>query len=116
MKNPEDLTLTETVAERLAYVTRYTSLMLITSPTHLYRSVLTFKKAGFLKVDGIPTFEKDLETDLSFNSGKLGGKKYIPDVGESMTLRYKFWTHLSFEAEILREYAAIGYYWVMGWI
>ncbi|NCA76807.1 MAG: YdcF family protein [Alphaproteobacteria bacterium] len=92
------------------------SILLVTSPGHLYRAVLTFRKAGFLKVDGLPAFEKDIETDLSFNSGLLGGKRYVPDVGDNVVLRYKFWNYLEYELELLREYVAIGYYWLMGWI
>jgi len=92
------------------------AILIITSPEHLYRAVLTFKKIGFLKVDGIPTFEKDLETDLSFDAMKLGGRKFIPDVGKNLTLRYKFWTYLHYEELILREFAALGYYKLMGWI
>lgn len=95
---------------------RGSSLLLVTSPEHLYRAVLAFKKAGFLKVDGVPAFEQDIETDLSFESGRLGGRKYIPDVGDNITMRYKFWTHLGYEIEILREVAAIAYYKLMGWI
>jgi hypothetical protein len=95
---------------------RGASLLLITSPEHLYRAVLAFKKAGFLKVDGMPAFEQDIETDLSFESGRLGGRKFIPDVGDNITMRYKFWTHLGYEIEILREVAAIAYYKLMGWI
>lgn len=94
----------------------YSSILLVTSPEHLYRSVLTFKKTGFLRIDGIPAFEKDLETDLAFSAKKLGGKGYVPDVGGNITLRYKFWTHLRYEMELFREYTAIAYYWVMGWI
>jgi len=94
----------------------YLSILLVTSPEHLYRAVLTFKKAGFLKVDGLPAFEKDIETDLSFNSGLLGGKRYVPDVGDNVVLRYKFWNYLEYELELLREYVAIGYYWLMGWL
>lgn len=92
------------------------SILLVTSPEHLYRAVFTFKKAGFLKVDGLPAFEKDIETDLSFNSGLLGGRRYVPDVGDNVILRYKFWSYLEYELELLREYVAIGYYWLMGWI
>ena len=92
------------------------SILLVTSPEHLYRAVLCFKKVGFLKVDGLPAFEKDIETDLSFNSGLLGGKRYVPDVGDNVILRYKFWNYLEYELELLREYVAICYYWLMGWI
>ncbi len=103
-------------ASQLTIVNCQLSILLVTSPEHLYRSVLTFKKAGFLKVDGIPAFEKDIETDLSFRAGLLGGKSYVPDVGGNVVLRYKFWNYLEYELEIIREYVAIGYYWLMGWI
>ena len=92
------------------------SILIVTSPDHLYRSMLTFQKAGFRKVDGIPAFEKDVESDLSFNAQKLGGRRFIPDVGKNITLRYKFWTHLEYEIQIIREYFALGYYKLMGWI
>lgn len=95
---------------------RASRILLITSPEHLYRAVLTFRNVGFDEVDGLPTFGSDIECDLSFSSKKLGGRKWVPDVGESITLRYQFWTQLQYEILILREWMAIGYYWLMGWI
>lgn len=97
-------------------VPRPSSLLLITSPTHLYRSVLTFEKAGFKHVDGVPAFERDLESDLLFSSKKLGGRNWVPDVGENLALRYRLWNYLQYELIILREWVAIAYYWLMGWI
>jgi len=91
-------------------------ILLVTSPEHLYRAVLTFRKAGFDVVDGIPAFGSDIESDITFSSKKLGGRRWVPDVGESITLRYQFWTQLQYEILILREYMAIAYYWLMGWI
>ena len=95
---------------------RHVSLLIITSPEHLLRAVLAFKKAGFLKVDGLPAFEQAIESDITFNAKKLGGRKFIPDVGESLTLRYQFWTQAKYELLVLREWAALGYYKMMGWI
>jgi len=91
-------------------------VLLITSPEHLYRAVLTFRKAGFSRVDGIPAFQSDVESDISFSARKLGGRRWVPDVGDSITLRYQFWTQLHYEILIFREYLAIAYYWLMGWI
>jgi len=91
-------------------------ILLVTSPEHLYRSVLVFEKVGFRYVDGLPAFEKDLESGLSFSAKKLGGRKWVPDVGESLSLRYRFWSYLIYEVIILREWTAIGYYWLIGWI
>jgi len=108
--------LTSPVSHFSSLIPRPSSLLLITSPEHLYRAVLTFKKAGFDVVDGLPAFESDIESDISFSSKKLGGRRWVPDLGESITLRYQFWTQLQYEILILREYMAIAYYWLMGWI
>jgi uncharacterized SAM-binding protein YcdF (DUF218 family) len=97
-------------------VTRHASLLIITSPEHLCRAVSAFRKAGFLKVDGMPAFERAIESDITFNSKKIGGRKWIPDVGENISLRYGFWTQIRYEQLVLREYTAIAYYWMMGWI
>jgi uncharacterized SAM-binding protein YcdF (DUF218 family) len=91
-------------------------LLLITSPEHLYRAVLVFKKAGFLKVDGLPAFEEAIEADITFKGKKLGGRRWVPDVGESITVRYQFWTQMHYEMLVVREWMATGYYWVKGWI
>jgi uncharacterized SAM-binding protein YcdF (DUF218 family) len=97
-------------------VTRYASLLIVTSPEHLYRAVLAFRKAGFLKVDGVPAFETAIESELSFDDRLLGGKKWLPSVGNSITARYQFWSQMRYEQLILREWLAIAYYKLNGWI
>jgi uncharacterized SAM-binding protein YcdF (DUF218 family) len=92
------------------------SILIVTSPEHLRRAVLTFKKAGFLKVDGVPAFEEAIESDLSFTGRRLGGRRWVPDIGNNITLRYQFWTQLHYEELIIREVFALGYYWIQGWI
>jgi uncharacterized SAM-binding protein YcdF (DUF218 family) len=92
------------------------SLLVVTSPEHLYRAVLAFKKAGFLKVDGIPAFEQAIESNITFNARKLGGRKFIPDIGNNIALRYQFWTQVDYEFLVIREWLALGYYELMGWI
>ncbi|MBN1198585.1 MAG: YdcF family protein, partial [Bacteroidales bacterium] len=83
-----------------SFVPRPSSLLLITSPEHLYRAVLTFRKAGFKHVDGIPTFESELESNMAFSARKLGGRFWVPDVGESISLRYRFWDYLGNELTV----------------
>ncbi|MEI7500806.1 MAG: YdcF family protein [Bacteroidota bacterium] len=102
--------------QKSSFVTRYSSLLIVTSPEHLYRAVLAFKKAGFLKVDGVPAFEKTIEADLSFNARKLGARAWVPDVGKNITIRYQFWVHIEYEFLVLREYIALAYYKMQGWI
>ena len=91
-------------------------VLIVTAPIHLRRAVLTFEKAGFEHVSGYPTFERIIESNLSFDDKDLGGNKFIPDVGDSINLRYRFWGHLKLEVDILRELFALGYYWLKGWI
>jgi uncharacterized SAM-binding protein YcdF (DUF218 family) len=92
------------------------AILIVTSPEHLSRAVLTFKKAGFLKVDGVPAFETDIESDITFNDRSLGGREWIPGVGGNLAIRYQFWTQLRYEEMMIREYLALFYYKLKGWI
>ncbi len=92
------------------------SLLIVSSPEHIYRSVKSFEKLGFENVASCAAFEKNLNQKLEFNSTQLGGKSYVPDIGESNQLRYQFWNHLVYEIILLREYTAILYYKLQAWI
>ena len=104
------------ITNKSSHVTRHTSLLIITSPEHLTRSVLTFKKAGFLRTDGVPAFEKVIESDITFNDAILGGRTWIPGVGGNLALRYQFWTQFRYEGMMIREFLAMVYYKLKGWI
>jgi len=92
-------------------------ILLVTSPEHMRRSVLVFRKVGFIRISALPAFENALEADLVFKDDELGGnKKLIPNVGSNISLRYQFWNHLKYEILIAREMTALGYYWLRGWI
>lgn len=97
-------------------ITRHASLLIVTSPEHLYRAVLSFRKAGFLLVDGLPAFETAIESELSFDDRLLGGKRWLPAIGKNITVRYQFWTQLHYEQLVMREWLAIVYYKLNGWI
>jgi uncharacterized SAM-binding protein YcdF (DUF218 family) len=104
------------ITNKSSRVTRQASLLIITSPEHLTRAVLTFKKAGFLKVDGLPAFEITIESDITYNDRLMGGRKWIPGIGVNITLRYQFWTQLRYEQLLIREYLALFYYKLKGWL
>lgn len=91
-------------------------ITLVTSPEHMKRAILTFRKCGFKIVSGMPTFENSLETDLTFNDSVLKGNKYIPSIGNNMQVRYQFWSNLKLEVYVLREYFGLTYYKLRGWI
>lgn len=91
------------------------SVVIITSPEHLYRSILSFKKAGFSKVNGLPAFEEHFEEQLLIQPGKKRDKSSKP--GEkNLDFRYNMWSYLQYQIIVLREYTAIAYYKLMGYI
>lgn len=91
-------------------------IALVTAPENMYRSLLTFRKAGFVQVCGCPAFDHALFDDLRYEHGQIGGRAYVPDVSAYMDLRYNFWNQLKLEVTCLREYTAILYYKLNGWI
>jgi uncharacterized SAM-binding protein YcdF (DUF218 family) len=96
--------------------TIHANIVLVTSPEQMLRSVLAFRKAGFTNVSGCPTLQHDMKTGLLYKSKLLGGKQFVPDVGENLALRYNFWNYLIMEIQCLRELCALFYYWLNGWI
>ena len=89
---------------------------LVTAPENMYRSLLTFRKLGFTQISGAPTFDHALFDDLRYAHRGIGGKAYLPDVSSNIDLRYNFWNQLKLEITCLREYAALAYYKLNGWI
>ena len=84
-------------------------VLVITSPEHMYRSIRSLQKAGLNNVGGLPSFEQPISEE------KLKGNKKN---GQKVTLdwRYNFWSDLRYEILVLREYCAIAYYKLNGWI
>ena len=80
------------------------------------RSILTFRKIGFQDVGGFPSFEYAIECDLKYDDKNLGGNKFVPDIGKNLNLRYQFWNHMKYEIIFIREFLALGYYKIKGWI
>ena len=92
-------------------------VILVTSPEHMRRAILTFRKAGFQHITGLPAFEQSVDFDLAFNDDELGGRKrFIPEIGHNTQIRYQFWIHLEYEILIIREIVALGFYNLKGWI
>jgi uncharacterized SAM-binding protein YcdF (DUF218 family) len=92
------------------------SITLVTSPEHVRRAVLSFRKCGFTNVSGSPSFEFSLKSDLKFNDKELKGNTFVPAIGHNLQVRYLFWSHMRLELLVFREYFALGYYWFRGWI
>lgn len=84
-------------------------VLIVTSPEHVYRSVRCFVKSGFREVYGLPTFEKP--SDASSLKDK-NEEQISPGLG----MRYNMWSYLNYELLVMREYLAISYYKINGWI
>lgn len=89
-------------------------ILIVTSPEHMYRSILTFRKAGFETVSGIPTFENSFDENLLLEESKEG--KTISKPESNLNLRYNMWSYLQYEILVMREFAALTYYKLMGYI
>ena len=90
-------------------------LIVVTSPEHVRRTVKCLNKVGFTNVIGKAAYPATVDFDLSLKKQKLGGNKAIPSV-ESVKMRYTFFNYLKLEITCVREYLALGYYRIKGWI
>lgn len=92
-------------------------VLIVSSPEHMRRAVLTFRKAGFGKVNALPAFETNVEANLRFSEKDVGTTApLMPDVGDNISIRYQLWNHLIYEIMVGREMIALLYYKLQGWI
>ena len=91
-------------------------VLIVTSAESMLRTVKAFRKAGFESVGGQSAYEIPMYGNLGYDFKKSGGKIYSPDVSKNVALRYNFWNYLKLEITCLREFVALGYYWLNGWI
>ncbi len=74
------------------------SYLIVTSPTHVKRSILTFRAQGFRHIYAAPA----------------DAKQDIEDLGDMQYARYHFWGSLKLSVDVVRELLAIGWYKVTG--
>ena len=89
--------------------------IVITSPEHVRRTVKCLNKAGFQNAIGKAAYPATVDFDLSLKKRKLGGNEAIPSI-ESVKMRYTFFNYLKLEITCMREYFALAYYKIKGWI
>jgi uncharacterized SAM-binding protein YcdF (DUF218 family) len=90
-------------------------ILIVTSPEHMYRSILTFRKAGFSDVNGMPAFEEAFDESLLVEPDDTSNNQPALQ-GQHINLRYNMWSYLQYQIIVAREYAAITYYKLMGYI
>lgn len=90
-------------------------LFVVTSPEHVRRTVKSLRKIGFGHVVGIAAYPATVDFNLALDKEKLGGNEIVPSV-ESVKMRYTFFNYLKLEITCMREYCALAYYKLKGWI
>jgi uncharacterized SAM-binding protein YcdF (DUF218 family) len=88
------------VYRMLAPAGREERVLVVTSGYHLRRAVLSFRKAGFAKVDGLNAYSTGVEAD----------------VGPWGWLRYSIWGNSEHVIRVSRELLALLAYKLKGWI
>ena len=89
--------------------------IIVTSPEHVRRTVKSLNKVGFNNVIGVAAYPATVDFDLSLKKEKLGGNELVPSI-ESIKMRYTFFNYLKLEITCIREYIALTYYRMKGWI
>jgi len=89
---------------------------LITSPEHMKRTWLSFKRAGAGELVAIPSWPEAIQADLSYDAAELGGSPVGTVVGSSNLIKYKYFDNLGILNRCVREWFALLYYRLMGWI
>lgn len=89
-------------------------LLIVTSPEHMYRCILTFEKCGFRQVNGLPTFSAGFDSRLLLSDDKA--KKCTPPSDRNIDIRYNMWSYLKLQISLLREGAALVWYRLNGYL
>lgn len=113
-------------ALRLAeYLTRWTNgfprVLIVTSPEHVRRTAACIRKVCRAQLAALPAHPLSIEDPLPWRAGDLDSPGFaapaaIPDIGSSLQLRYNLWANLRYTQESLREFSALFYYHLRGWI
>ena len=116
------------LAESLATTTNSCRILIVTDPYHIRRTAACLRKAAAecgldVRLDGLPVFPLSIEDPLVFSARDLdapgpapAARSAVPDVGSALRFRYDVWTNLGYTHAVLREYAALFYYRLRGWL
>lgn len=91
-------------------------ILLVSSPEHLRRAVLTFRKVGFKQVGSYAALNTYDAGDYSLSPDAVNDTLPLPSVENNLVVRYHVWMQMELSVAALRELAALGYYRFKGWI
>lgn len=90
------------------------NILVVTTPEHVYRSVLTFEKCGFENVFGLPAFQGYTEDDLLYTPEER--EQTVKPIHRNLSVRYNMWNYLKLQIDVMREMLALGYYKLAGFV
>ncbi len=88
------------IARLLGPAALTTSVVVVTSPIHIRRSLMCFRHEGFQHVVGFAATSGEVEADI----------------GPRVLMRYGFWGNLETTLRVVREGVALVQYWFNGWL
>lgn len=119
------------LADYLGTVADEATVLIVSDPEHIRRCAAALRKAGIHHLAVMPAHPLSIEDPLPWRAAELDTPsadpspapsasatviKLVPDVGPSLILRYNLWAHLGYTLDVAREWTALTYYRLRGWI
>ena len=114
--------------ETLASATNVAHVLIVTDSYHVRRTAACIRKAAAARgldvhLSALPVFQLSIDDPLAFRAEELdapgpapAARAALPDVGAALRFRYDVWNNLGYVVDILREWTALAYYRLRGWI
>ncbi|MBK7946160.1 MAG: YdcF family protein [Flavobacteriales bacterium] len=91
-------------------------IAIVTAPENMRRTVRAFRNAGVQEACPAPAWDHAMFHGFEYDHARIGGKAWAPDMAQHTALRYTFWNYLKLEVTCIREWIAMAYYRLNGWI
>ncbi len=91
-------------------------VLIVTSPEHMRRAVRTFQRAGFAQAGGQAAMDTGIDHGLAVSEADVDGRLAAPALEGSLFVRYQFWHGITYLSRSAREWVALFYYRLKGWI
>ncbi len=105
-------------------------VLIVSDPSHIRRTAACLRKVGVPHLAAMPAHPLSIEDPMIWRVREMqaqscsepvpgapsAAQPLVPDVGSSLVLRYSLWNNLAYSHDSFREYCALLYYRLLGWI